>query len=149
MDGQRRPPAAGMGGDRMTFPAAPPTTMPPLGADTVGFQTLDYSGTRDGMGEITPTPTTVNVAGCRHRALTASETPVELLDIGTQVWQTHAPPVAAALPWNPSTNPSGAKLSGQLVVNGVTYEIVGGPQPFTDDSGQVLFVKLLSKVEHG
>lgn len=114
--------------------------LPPLGGDTVVFTKLIRTGTPDSMGEILPTPQTTSVAGCRHRALSTSETPQEATDIATGLWQTHCPPEAAAL---------AADSTGVITVNGKDYQILGDPQPFTGDDGQVLFVKLLSKREVG
>ena len=130
----------------MTVPVAvtvPP--LPPLGGDTVTFITLDRSGPPDAMGTVTPTRVRVDVQGCRHRPVQATtptqrETPVEITDVGVQVWQTHAPPVDAAL---------NADLTGEMEVNGVTYQILGGPAKVTGDDGAVLFVKILSKVQEG
>ena len=122
----------------MTVPVHVPP-MPPLGGDTVEFTTLVRTGTPDAMGEILPTPQTVTVTGCRHRQLSASETPVEITDISTEVWQTHAPPEAA---------PLAADSTAVLTVNGRDYQIVG-VAPFTGDDGNVLFVKIMSKRERG
>lgn len=119
----------------MTAPA-----LPPLGGDTVAFVTVTLSGAPDAMGQQTSTPASTDVPGCRHRALSVSETPAELTDIATQVWQTHAPPSAA---------PLAISSTGRLTCNGVTYQMIGNPEIFTDADGQPLFVKILSKREQG
>jgi hypothetical protein len=128
----------------MTLPATTIPPLPPLGGDVVTFVDMDRSsGTPDAMGEILPTPVRVDVTGCRHRAIPATtptqrEQPEDITDVGTQVWQTHAPPVPAAL---------NAKVDGVMIVNGVTYRMEGGVVPVTGADGSVEFVKILSKVQ--
>lgn len=109
-----------------------------FGPDTVTFVTLTDSGTAGKLGTKVQVPTEVDVEGCMHYPMSASETPEFLTDIGTQVWKTIAPPEAAAI---------AAKSTGQLKVNGVTYRIIGGAQPMTDFSPGVFVVQILSKLE--
>jgi hypothetical protein len=109
-----------------------------FGPKTVTFVTLTETGVPDAAGVMTLTPTLVDVEGCMHYPLSASETPVWLTDIGTQIWNTIAPPEAAAI---------AAKTKGQLKVDGVTYEIVAGAQPLTDFSPDVFVVQILSKIQ--
>jgi hypothetical protein len=102
------------------------------------------------MGQVLPTLSAVDVPQCRHRPIPATtpaqrETPEDITDVGTQVWQTHAPPVAAALAFtNLATG-----TTGQLRCNGITYQVLGGAAPVTGADGQILFVKILSKVQVG
>lgn len=109
-----------------------------FGSQTVTFETLSDSGTPGKLGTKTQTPTGVDVTGCRHRPLSASETPEWLTNIATQVWKTTAPPEAAAI---------AAKSTGRLIVDDVTYQIIGGAQPFTDFTAAVFKVTILSKIE--
>lgn len=130
----------------MTVPVVtnlPP--MPPLGNDTVTFITLarDPNGVPDSAGMIQPTEVDVDVENCRHRPIPATtpaqrEQPEDITDIAQQVWQTHAPPVPAAL---------NAGVTGRMRVNGIVYQILGGVAPVTDADGNVVFLKILSEVQ--
>jgi hypothetical protein len=107
-----------------------------FGRDTVRFVTLAETGTANSLGVKPKLPTNVDVEGCRHRPLKASETPENLgLDTGTQVWKTTAPPAAAAI---------AARSTGRMIVDGVTYNIIGGAMPFKDHTGRVFKVTILS-----
>lgn len=108
-----------------------------FGSQTVTFTTLTGTGDYDADGLEVMTPTPVSVKGCRHRPLKADEMPVWLTNLGTQVWKTTAPPEAAAV---------AAKSTGRLAVDGVTYEIIGGAQPF-EDFTDPFKVTILSKID--
>lgn len=108
-----------------------------FGSQTVTFTTLVGTGVYDADGIEATTPTPVAVKGCRHRPLKAEETPVWLTNLATQIWKTTAPPEAAAV---------AAKSTGRLTVDGVTYEIIGGAQPFEDFTSPFK-VTILSKID--
>jgi hypothetical protein len=91
-----------------------------LGDQTVGFVTIT-DGALDELGIPAQVRTTVNVPGCRFRPLSAAET-VDLTDVATEVWKCTAPPSAAAL----------VDATGELVHDGVTYQVIGGPKPYPD-----------------
>jgi hypothetical protein len=110
------------------------------GEQTIIFPTLAGTGTYSELGEEITTESQVSVPGCRHRPLSAQETPVSLTDVGTQIWKSTCPPVDAAVT---------AQTRGTLLVDGVVYEIVGGAQPFTDMSGVMFKVTILSKIQEG
>lgn len=130
----------------MTLPILNVPLMPPLGGDTVTFITaVNTTDTPDAMGQISTEPQRVDVTGCRHRAIPATtpaqrEAPEEITDVGMQVWQTHCPPVPAAL---------NATLNDEIEVNGVVYQIQGGVVAVTGADGSVEFVKFLSKTQEG
>jgi hypothetical protein len=111
--------------------------MTSFGSQTVGFVTITGTGVFDELGVEGKTETTVNITGCRHRPLQATETPEWLTDVGTQIWKTTAPPEAAAV---------AAKSTGLLIVDGVTYHIVGGAQPF-EDFNDPIKCTILSKIQ--
>jgi hypothetical protein len=126
---------------------------PPFGNQTVIFVSaaVDTPGAAVGsLGEqisgpagSLQTPTKVAVQNCRHRPLRDSETPQYLTDVATQVWKTTAPPVPAAMAADPT---------GHLIVNGITYKIVAGAQPFPDpqsETGAIFKVTILSYVHVG
>lgn len=106
-----------------------------FGNQVVGFVTITETGPADALGMRTKTPNTVPVSGCRHRPLRADETPEWLTNTATQIWKTTAPPEAAA---------AAAKSTGELVVDDITYKIIGGAMPYTDLNGQVFKVTILS-----
>lgn len=109
-----------------------------FGSQTISFITLVGSGTYDELGGETTTTTTVSVAGCHHRPLRADEMPDWLTNIATQVWKTTAPPVAAAL---------AAESTGLLTVDGQTFQILAGAQPFPDFAGNPFKVTILSQIQ--
>jgi hypothetical protein len=114
---------------------------PPFGNQTVIFVTTTPGTVVGSLGEKTPGTIQVSVTGCRHRPLRDDETPEYLTDIATQVWKTTAPPVPAAI---------NAAPDGQLIVNGITYKIVAGAQPFPDPQGVGIFkVTILSYIRYG
>jgi hypothetical protein len=124
---------------------------PPFGNQTVIFVAAAVStpgGAVGSLGEQVSGPagslqTSIKtpVKNCRHRPLRDSETPQYLTDVATQVWKTTAPPDPAALAANPT---------GHLIVDGVTYKIVAGAQPFPDPQGGGIFkVTILSYVHVG
>jgi hypothetical protein len=140
----------------MTLPVLNIPPLPPLGNDTVIFlHYVDDPGAEpDAMGEISQTPTRVEVTGCRHRAIPAThpaqrETPDEIFDVGQQVWQTHCPVTNRDDNGNLITAPLDATLNDAFEVNGVTYQIQGDPVPVTGATGAVEFVKILSRVQVG
>lgn len=107
-----------------------------FGNQTVRFVTLTDTGEPNSLGVRSRTATNVDVTGCRHRPLKSEETPENLgLDTGTQVWKTTAPPVAAAI---------AARSTGKMIVDGATYDILGGAMPFTDLSVDVFKVTIFS-----
>jgi hypothetical protein len=107
-----------------------------LGGQTVTFISVTGSGTYDSLGVEATTRTEVDVMGCHHRPLRAEETPEWLTNIATQIWKTTAPPEAAAL---------AADANGELEVDGIAYHVIAGAQPFTDLSGRVRKVTILSR----
>lgn len=94
-----------------------------FGSQVVTFITEAPSGTAGRLGTKASTETRVDVAGCRHRPLTATEAADAMTNAATQVWKTTAPPEAAAV---------AAKSTGVLEVDGVKYRIIGGAKPFED-----------------
>lgn len=111
-----------------------------FGRQTVTFEAVNRGATGDSLGVKPELPVDVPVPGCRHRPLKADETPEYLLNMATQIWKTTAPPTPAVL---------GAKMNSRLKVDGVPYQIVGGPMPFADPWGQPFKVTIFSKVQVG
>jgi len=107
-----------------------------FGGQTVTFVSFEDSGVPDALGRYAQVETTVDVAGCRHRPLTFKETAEYALDTATEFWRTTAPPEAAVL---------AAKPDGVVRVDGVTYQIIGGPRHHVDLDGSPFKVTLISK----
>lgn len=110
-----------------------------FGSQTVTFIVETPTGTPGRLGTKTLIPTPVAVTGCRHRPLTAKEAADVMTNVATQVWKTTAPPEAAAV---------AAKSTGKLQVDGVTYDIVGGAEPF-EDFADPFKVTIYSQVHNG
>jgi hypothetical protein len=107
-----------------------------FGNKTVSFVTLEHTGVYDDFGVEQVNEVPVSVTGCRHRPLSAAEATEALGNVAHQVWKTTAPPEAAA---------AAAKSTGHLTVDGVTYYIIGGAQPFEDMSAPFK-VTILSEI---
>lgn len=108
-----------------------------LGDHTVGFVTITDS-TPDELGIPTKVRTTVNVTGCYFNPVSAAET-VELTDVATEVWQCIAPPSAATL----------VDATSELVHKGITYQVIGGPKPYTDFSPSIFQVTVMCQKQVG
>jgi hypothetical protein len=115
-----------------------------FGGQTVGFVTT-VDGDPDRNNVPTQTHDVVLVPGCHFRPLRLSEK-VGLADVATEMWKLTAPPTVGVL---------AAKAAGQIVYDhsptpvfdeddsSNVFQIVGGVQPFTDLSGQVVKVTVL------
>lgn len=93
-----------------------------LGSQTVYFVTLVVTG-HDDFGVAITTPTDVPVYNCRHTPLSAKEAAEAGGNVGTQMWETLAPPEAVAI---------AAASTGTLKEGGRTFHIYGGAQPLGD-----------------
>ncbi len=102
-----------------------------FGSQTVTFVALTDTGSADELGVKPQSESTVDAPGCRHRPLKADETPAWVTDISTQVWKTTVP-IGEYSPSLVTSILAAAKSTSVLRVNGVTYQIVGGAQPFQD-----------------
>lgn len=106
-----------------------------FGGQTVGFVTVTR-GAAGYLGLAQESRSTTTVSGCRFRPLTSAETAESATDVATGVWKCTAPAEAAAL---------AAKSTGELVVEGITYRIVGPVEPKYDMNGAVHHVTILAK----
>lgn len=111
-----------------------------LGGQTVTFVTVTESGEPGYLGIKQETPTEVVVEGCRFRPLNADETPAGQTDVASGYWKCTAPPEAAAV---------AALSTGELKVDGVTYEIDGPVMPKRTRSGVLHHVTILCKKQDG
>lgn len=100
---------------------------------TFGRQTLTFAtvtenlAVRDKYGKPEEVPTEVDVHGCRFRPLPATETAKEGTQVVKDQWKATCPPVPAVV---------GAKSRDEITVDGVSYQIVGGPRTFVDLAGK-------------
>lgn len=111
-----------------------------FGTQTVTFVTVTESGDPGYLGMKTETRTETPVEGCRFRPLNADETPDGTTDISTGMWKCTAPPEAAVL---------AAESTGELKVDGVTYQIEGPVMPKPDMAGNLHHVTILCKKQDG
>lgn len=112
--------------------------MSDFGGQTLTIPVTTGTGTYDELGHEIVTTGSVEVGGCRHRPLSVSETPEWVTDVGTQVWKTTAPPDEAVLALGTEST---------LIVDGVTYQVIAGTQPFPDMNGDLFKCTILSKVQ--
>ncbi|MBK8772560.1 MAG: hypothetical protein IPM06_19340 [Rhizobiales bacterium] len=106
-----------------------------FGGQTVTFVAVSDSGDPGFLGLKAQTRTETPVEGCHFRPLSAQES-VDVVDVSTSLWKATCPPVPAAL---------AAEPDGELVVDGVTYQIVGPPMPKVDLSGETDHVTVVCK----
>ena len=107
-----------------------------FGSQTVSFVSLVGSGVFTEYGEEVMSEVSVDVAGCRHRPLSAVEASELFGNVARQMWRTTAPPVAAAV---------SALSGGRLLVDGVEFHIIGGGQTF-EDAAAPFKVTLISEI---
>lgn len=107
------------------------------GAETLTFVTLT-DGPPDRNGIPTRVRTEVDVAGCHFRPLKVSEKVGLVENIATEVWQATCPRDDTVL---------AAAAVDEIKHNGVTYQLVGAPQPFKDFSATVYKVTVLAQVQ--
>lgn len=81
---------------------------------------------RDRYGHPAETTTSTDVPGCLFRPVSFKETSPIATQQVLQRWKCTAPPVAAAM---------GAAATDEVIVDGVTYQIVGGAEVFSDFNG--------------
>lgn len=109
-----------------------------FGGQTVTFVTVTL-GDRGYLGVREATPTETAVTGCRFRPLSAEETE-GITDVSTGIWKATIPPVDAAV---------NAQPSGEIKVDGVTYQIDGPVQPKRNMDGSLHHVTILCKKQDG
>ncbi len=80
--------------------------------------------------------TETDVPGCRFRPLPATEKITDTGDVVTDPWKATCPPLAAVV---------NAKARDEIKVDGVTYQITGGPRVFVDLGGQQFKVTVLAQ----
>lgn len=102
--------------------------MKTFGEQTLTFVSITEDGTNlDDLGKPTSVRTTTDVRDCHWRPLPATE---KISDTGD------CPPVAAAV---------NAKAAAEIVVDGLTYQIVGGPRVFRDRAGTPFKVTVIAQ----
>lgn len=109
-----------------------------FGGQTVTFVALTDTGTPGPLGTYPQAETLTPVEGCRHRPLSAKETAEYDIDVSTVVWKTTAPPDGAVL---------SAAADDVIRVDGVTYQIIAGPQHHVDMDGSPFKVTILSQIQ--
>lgn len=111
-----------------------------FGGQTVTFVTVTDTGVAGRLGTKGQSESATAVSGCRHRPLTFEETAEYDTNVTTEMWKTTAPPDPAVL---------AAKSNDLIRVNGVTYQLIGGPRPHPDMDGRPFKVTLVSKLGRG
>ncbi len=97
-----------------------------FGRQTITFVSVGRDVTNlDRYGKPAQVTTPTDVPGCRFRPVSSTET-INDNDKVTDVWRATCPPVGAVL---------AAKTTDHVVVNGVTYQIDGNVELFTDLAG--------------
>lgn len=98
-----------------------------LGAATLTFVTVTEDlDNRDRYNQPAKVRTETDVPGCRFRPLPATETRAEGTEVVVDQWRATCPPHPAVI---------AAKSNGEIVVDGVTYQIAGLPRVFSDKWG--------------
>jgi hypothetical protein len=110
-----------------------------LGSQTVYFVTVTEDlNNRDILGNPETVRVKVPVRGCRFRPMTAKEEidapAINVGDIVTDPWRCTAPPTATVM---------AAKSNDEVEVDGITYQIVGGPRVFPGPRGRPFKVTII------
>lgn len=106
-----------------------------FGKQTITFVTVtEDTSVLDAYGKPALIRTPTDVTGCHFRPLPATQTITDNGQIVTNPWRATCPPDAAAI---------NAKTRDELVVDGVTYKIVGGPRVFGDLDGRPFKVSIV------
>ncbi|MGJ6124697.1 hypothetical protein QN239_19200 [Mycolicibacterium sp. Y3] len=101
--------------------------MRPFGRQTITFVSVTEDVTvLDRLKKPAQVRVSMDVAGCHWRPLAATDTISETGDVVTDPWKATCPPLPAVL---------AAKAKDEVVVGGVTYQIVGGPRVFDNANG--------------
>ncbi|SHU12695.1 Uncharacterised protein [Mycobacteroides abscessus subsp. abscessus] len=107
-----------------------------FGRTTITFVTVTEDvNDLDEFGKPALIRTPTDVTGCHFRPLPATEK-YEPGNIVVSPWKATCPPVAAAM---------NAKATDEVVVDGVTYQIVGGPRVFGDLNGRPFKVTVIAQ----
>ncbi|AAN12670.1 head closure [Mycobacterium phage Omega] len=106
-----------------------------FGGQTVTFVTITEDlDDRDDYGNPREIRTEVPVPGCRFRPLTAKEKVEFGYNTVADPWRCTAPPVPAVM---------AAGATGELIYDGVTYEITGGARTFPNFAGKPFKVTII------
>ena len=101
--------------------------MRPLGGTTLTFVTVTEDlNNRDRHNQPAKVRTSTAVPGCRFRPLPATETRADATEVVKDQWKATCPPHPAVI---------AAKSNDEVVVDGVTLQIVGLPRVFPDKWG--------------
>ena len=101
--------------------------MKPFGNTTLTFVSVSEDlNDRDKLNNPAKVRTGVDVPGCRFRPLPATETRADATEVVKDQWRATCPPHPAVI---------AAKSRDEVVVDGVTLQIVGLPRVFGDRWG--------------
>lgn len=105
----------------------------PFGIDTVRLVTYVDGPIAGELGTFPRVPSYTDAPGCRHRPLTFTEKVEMAFDVATELWKSTIPigEYGATL----RNAVLAAEAEAEIEVDGTTYAIVGGVQPFKDFTG--------------
>lgn len=106
-----------------------------FGGDVLTFVTVTEDlDNRDRLNKPAEIRTETSVPGCRFRPLSATEAAKDGAQVVRDQWKATCPPLPAVL---------AAKSRGEIKVDGVTLQIVGGPRVFDDLAGRPFKVTVI------
>lgn len=112
-----------------------------FGRQTLTFVTVTENlAVRDTYNKPAEVRTETLVPGCRFRPLPATETTKDGTQVVRDQWKATCPPVPAVV---------AAKSRDEITVNGVAYQIVGGPRVFVDLAGTPFKVTVVCERQDG
>lgn len=111
-----------------------------FGRQTIAIVSVTEDLGRDHYGNPTAIRTETSVSGCHFRPLPATETVKDSGQVVRDHWKATCPPVAAVV---------GATSRDEIKVDGVTYQIVGGPRVFADIAGKPFKVTVICERQDG
>lgn len=111
--------------------------MRPFGRQTITFVSVTYDVTDlDALGKPALIRTPTDVAGCRFRPLPATQKVDDKGQVVTNPWKATCPPAPAVI---------NATTGDELIVDGVTYKMVGVPRPTVDLYGTPFKVTVIAQ----
>lgn len=111
-----------------------------IGGQTITVVTITRTGDAGYLGLQGETRTATVIAGCHGRVLSSTELDQTATQTGEQVWKWTCPPLGPLLE---------VTSTGELIFDGVTYQLHGEPQPKRDLAGNLSHVTLLARRQTG
>jgi hypothetical protein len=118
-----------------------------FGGSVIVFRSSETTGAPNDLGEFATVITDTPAPGCRHRPMSTSEMVEMKFDVSTRLWKSTLPlfeyddDLVELISFFPPTD--------AIVVDGVSYQIVGGVRPYPDRWGNPYKATIISQIQSG